>query len=238
MTQKSAGATSATSRTTSARSPASTTEWGDCSTTWTTRVKPTTRSSCTHPTRVSSSGITAGSTNGSCTKNRSRMPFLIRYPQLIEAGSRSDSMVLNVDFAPTFCELAGLATTVPMQGNSFCADPGWRDPSRLADRDVLPLLDASRRFPPRTRPLRDPDIHSQTHLLLQRSPRSAGRQRAARPRRVGALRPRGGSAGDGQRGRPPELSALSGSTWRPNSAACSSPSVTRRCDGATRRPLP
>ncbi len=58
-----------------------------------------------------------------------RMPFLIRYPHLINAGSRSDSMVLNVDFAPTFCDLAGLATAAPMQGRSFAPILGGETPA-------------------------------------------------------------------------------------------------------------
>src|SRR6185503_20276864 len=35
-----------------------------------------------------------------------RMPFVIRWPKVIKAGTRSDAMALNVDFAPTFLEAA------------------------------------------------------------------------------------------------------------------------------------
>lgn len=48
-----------------------------------------------------------------------RMPFLIRYPKLIPAGSRSDAIVENVDFAPTMLDFAGAKTPDYMQGRSF-----------------------------------------------------------------------------------------------------------------------
>ncbi len=47
-----------------------------------------------------------------------RMPLLIRWPSVIEAGSTSDAMVLNVDFAPTFLEAAGAPVPADMQGRS------------------------------------------------------------------------------------------------------------------------
>ncbi len=48
-----------------------------------------------------------------------RMPLLMRYPRAIEAGSRNADMVLNVDFAPTFLELAGIEPDHSIQGRSF-----------------------------------------------------------------------------------------------------------------------
>ena len=36
-----------------------------------------------------------------------RMPLLVRWPNRVRAGSVSDDMVLNVDFAPTILEIAG-----------------------------------------------------------------------------------------------------------------------------------
>jgi arylsulfatase A-like enzyme len=48
-----------------------------------------------------------------------RMPFLVRWPAGIKAGSRSDAIGLNVDFAPTFLEAAGLPVPSEMQGRSF-----------------------------------------------------------------------------------------------------------------------
>jgi arylsulfatase A-like enzyme len=48
-----------------------------------------------------------------------RMPLLIRYPSRIRPSSVNDDMVLNLDFAPTFLDLAGLAVSDDMQGLSM-----------------------------------------------------------------------------------------------------------------------
>ena len=48
-----------------------------------------------------------------------RMPFLVRWPAGIRPGTRSDAIALNVDFAPTFLEVAGLPTPADMQGRSL-----------------------------------------------------------------------------------------------------------------------
>ncbi|HWV25365.1 MAG TPA: sulfatase [Thermomicrobiales bacterium] len=48
-----------------------------------------------------------------------RMPFLMRYPREIPAGTVVDAIVTNVDFAPMFLDYAGQAPTERMQGLSF-----------------------------------------------------------------------------------------------------------------------
>ena len=48
-----------------------------------------------------------------------RMPLLVRYPPEVPAGTVSDAMVLNLDFAPTFCDLAGIGVPHQMQGRSL-----------------------------------------------------------------------------------------------------------------------
>ena len=48
-----------------------------------------------------------------------RMPFIVRYPKSIKAGTRTDAMVENVDFAPTMLDFAGAPTPDYMQGRSF-----------------------------------------------------------------------------------------------------------------------
>ena len=48
-----------------------------------------------------------------------RMPFLVRYPGKVEAGSVCESMVSNVDFAQTFLDIAGLPQPNYMQGRSI-----------------------------------------------------------------------------------------------------------------------
>lgn len=57
-----------------------------------------------------------------------RMPFLIRYPREIPAGSVIEAMVTNLDFAPTFLDYAGLEATERMQGRS-CRDIAAGEPA-------------------------------------------------------------------------------------------------------------
>jgi len=60
------------------------------------------------------------------------MPFLVRWPAAIKAGTTSRAMALNIDFAPTFLEAAGLAVPADMQGRSLlpvlrgAAPKDWR----------------------------------------------------------------------------------------------------------------
>jgi arylsulfatase A-like enzyme len=64
-----------------------------------------------------------------------QMPLLVRYPRLVAPGSESDALVLNVDFAQTVLDLAGVPPPERMQGRSMRplltgADPqavGWRE---------------------------------------------------------------------------------------------------------------
>jgi arylsulfatase A-like enzyme len=61
-----------------------------------------------------------------------RMPFLVRWPAAIKPGSRSEAIALNIDFAPTFLEIAGLPMSAEMQGRSLVpvlrgsTPRGWR----------------------------------------------------------------------------------------------------------------
>ncbi len=48
-----------------------------------------------------------------------RMPFIVRYPGAVPAGSRTDALVENVDYAPTMLAFAGVPTPAYMQGRSF-----------------------------------------------------------------------------------------------------------------------
>ena len=47
------------------------------------------------------------------------MPFVARYPQEIRPGSACDAIALNVDFAETFLDYAGLPIPEDMQGSSL-----------------------------------------------------------------------------------------------------------------------
>ncbi|MEN9285270.1 MAG: hypothetical protein RLZZ179_2763 [Verrucomicrobiota bacterium] len=48
-----------------------------------------------------------------------RMPFLVRWPGVIKAGSTTPAIAINPDFAPTFCDLAGMPVPEDMQGRSL-----------------------------------------------------------------------------------------------------------------------
>jgi arylsulfatase A-like enzyme len=48
-----------------------------------------------------------------------RMPFLARWPAAITRGTTSGALALNVDFAPTFLDAAGLPASAGMQGRSL-----------------------------------------------------------------------------------------------------------------------
>ena len=45
------------------------------------------------------------------------MPFVIKNPRTIKAGTTSDAMIMN-DFAPTLLDMAGLEIPSEMQGKA------------------------------------------------------------------------------------------------------------------------
>ena len=61
-----------------------------------------------------------------------RAPMLVRYPKMIRAGSTADQMVLNLDVAPTFLEMAGLKLPEPMQGQEDGSPVSGRTARQLA----------------------------------------------------------------------------------------------------------
>ncbi|MDP6119262.1 MAG: sulfatase [Planctomycetota bacterium] len=48
-----------------------------------------------------------------------RMPLVMRWPGRIKPGTRIDGMVQNIDYAPTFIEIAGATVPAAMQGKSL-----------------------------------------------------------------------------------------------------------------------
>jgi len=48
-----------------------------------------------------------------------KMPFIVRWPSSIKAGSTQDAIATNCDFAPTFLDIAGQAVPPDMQGRSL-----------------------------------------------------------------------------------------------------------------------
>ena len=57
-----------------------------------------------------------------------RMPFVIRYPRLIKAGSVSDDLCVNVDLAPTILELAESIHPMPCRARAWFRFFGERNP--------------------------------------------------------------------------------------------------------------
>ncbi|MGC9453444.1 MAG: sulfatase family protein [Phycisphaerae bacterium] len=57
-----------------------------------------------------------------------RMPFLVRFPREISPETVNDDIVLNVDFAPTFLDIAGVEPPDAFQGRSFRELLGGRTP--------------------------------------------------------------------------------------------------------------
>ena len=62
-----------------------------------------------------------------------RMPLIVRWPAGVEEGATQNELVQNLDFAPTFLELAGAAIPDDMQGRSLVPIlqgdrvPDWRE---------------------------------------------------------------------------------------------------------------
>jgi uncharacterized sulfatase len=54
---------------------------------------------------------------------------MMKLPGKIEAGSSSDAMVQNIDYAPTFLELAGVAVPDDVQGRSLAGIVSGKTPS-------------------------------------------------------------------------------------------------------------
>lgn len=48
-----------------------------------------------------------------------RIPMVVRYPKLAKGGEKRDQLVLNIDVAPTFLELAGVKVPDNVQGKSL-----------------------------------------------------------------------------------------------------------------------
>ena len=61
------------------------------------------------------------------------MPLLMRWPAGIKAGTRIEKLTQNIDFAPTFLTMAGIAPPSDIQGDSLLpllnneANADWRD---------------------------------------------------------------------------------------------------------------
>ena len=61
-----------------------------------------------------------------------RTPFVMKYPGRINPGSTVDEMIVNIDFAPTLIDYAGISVPKDMQGKSF---KGLLDNSSVHQKD-------------------------------------------------------------------------------------------------------
>lgn len=63
------------------------------------------------------------------------MPFILKWPGVAKAGTESQALIQNIDYAPTFLEIAGAVIPADIQGKSLVpvikaevtATPDWRD---------------------------------------------------------------------------------------------------------------
>ena len=64
-----------------------------------------------------------------------RIPFIVKYPNVVPAGCRSDAMQSLVDLAPTFLSFAGLPVPGAMTGVDQSAV--WQDPEQSARDHII-----------------------------------------------------------------------------------------------------
>lgn len=62
-----------------------------------------------------------------------RMPFVVRWPGVVQAGKRNSQLAQNVDFAPTFLEAAGVERPGYLQGHSLVPWLRGETPSEWRD---------------------------------------------------------------------------------------------------------
>ena len=60
------------------------------------------------------------------------MPLIVRWPGVVQPGAQIDALVQNIDYAPTFLDIAGVRPDTPMHGRSMLDlmrpdAPPWRD---------------------------------------------------------------------------------------------------------------
>lgn len=58
-----------------------------------------------------------------------RMPFLVRYPDLVKEAQVNNDIITNIDFAPTLLDIAGVSIPKEVQGRSFASNIGGKTPN-------------------------------------------------------------------------------------------------------------
>ena len=64
-----------------------------------------------------------------------RTPLIMKYPGSMKQGATSDALVQNIDFAPTFLDVAGIEVPKTMQGKSL--KPLFTNPNPTSWRDAV-----------------------------------------------------------------------------------------------------
>lgn len=86
-----------------------------------------------------------------------RMPLLVRWPGKIEAGSVNNDIVLNIDLAETFLDIAGAKVPLDMQGESMKGlllgerQNGWRESMYYHYYEYPSVHDVKRHYGVRTK---------------------------------------------------------------------------------------
>ncbi|MDX1382969.1 MAG: sulfatase, partial [Thermoanaerobaculia bacterium] len=91
-----------------------------------------------------------------------RVPLIVRAPRYAAGGQRRGQMVLNIDFAPTFIEVAGADVPTEVQGRSFLAI--LEDPQAAGRDAFLYQYFWERAFPQTPTVL---GIRTHTHKLMR-----------------------------------------------------------------------
>ena len=71
-----------------------------------------------------------------------RMPFLLRWPGQVKAGARPAQLIQNIDFAPTFLDIARLETPDAVQGRSLLPLFGEK-PANGETRFTMPTMSSA-----------------------------------------------------------------------------------------------
>ncbi len=99
-----------------------------------------------------------------------RMPFLVRWPGVIKPGTVQEAMAINLDFAPTFMDMAGLPVPADMQGRSLLPLLQRRAPGGLADELCTTATTTTRATTTRAPITASAPTDAQADLLLEEGP--------------------------------------------------------------------
>ena len=75
-----------------------------------------------------------------------RMPLIMRYPREIEPGTNNQDMILNLDFAPLFLDLAGIEQPAEFQGRILPINVAGRNPDRIGAIQCTIAIGCTRRI--------------------------------------------------------------------------------------------